>query len=428
MTWRLIAIFFVASTCFAQSYSTNDDAQLELYVNEALEKNPSAQEAFAQYRASLQRLPQVRSLPDPMLGATQYARRPETRVGSQITMLSFSQTFPWFGKLSDKEKVAAKEADAMREMYEARKAEIVHQVKLAYYDMGYLDRAIAITEEDQLLLEHYEKLAEARYAQGIGLQQAVVKLQADITRDRSRLEQLRRQRVNAEAALNALLNRPAESAIAEVDMRGRPEVEADFPSLYETARQRRPELQASLLQVERDEKRIQLARRNYWPDFTLGASFVNVGGRSDPAGLMSPPDQNGKNVYALTVGINIPIRRRKYDAAVLEATESKIASRRGYESTLNSVQASVRAVGFRIQTLKDQISLFQKTLVPQAELALRSTEAAYSTGTVGVLDLLDSERTLLDVRLGLAQLDSDYMKSLAEMERAIGAPFPEVTP
>ena len=85
-------------------------------------------------------------------------------------------------------------------------------------------------------------------------------------------------------------------------------------------------------------------------------------------------------------------------------------------------------MGFQIGTLKDQIALFEKTLVPQAELALRSTEAAYSTGTLGVLDLLDSERTLLDVRLGLAQLDSDYMKSLAEMERAIGAPFPEVKP
>jgi len=428
MIWRLIAIFLVASTCFAQSYSTNGDAQLEQYVNEALAKNPSAQEAFAQYRASLQKLPQVRSLPDPMLMVSQDARSPETRVGPQMTMLSLSQTFPWFGKLSDSEKVAAKEAEAMREMFEAQKAEVVRQVKLAYYDLAYLDRAIAITQEDQLLLEHYEKLAEARYAQGIGLQQAVVKLQVEITRDRNRLEQLRRQRVDAEAALNALLNRPAQSPIAGVATQDRPEVEADFPSLYETARQRRPEVQASLLQVERDEKRIQLARRNYWPDFTISANYVNVAKRMDPAGILNPPDQNGKDIYSFSVGINIPLRRRKYDAAVLEATESKIASRRGYESTLNSVEASVRAVGFRIQTLKEQISLFQKALVPQAELALRSTEAAYSTGTVGVLDLLDSERMLLDVRLGLAQLASDYMKSLAEMERAIGAPFPEVTP
>ena len=87
------------------------------------------------------------------------------------------------------------------------------------------------------------------------------------------------------------------------------------------------------------------------------------------------------------------------------------------------MEASVRAIGFSIETSERQISLFENTLLPQADQALRSTEAAYSTGSLGVLDLLDSERVLLDVRLGLAKLNSDYMKSLAEMERAIGAPF-----
>ena len=57
-----------------------------------------------------------------------------------------------------------------------------------------------------------------------------------------------------------------------------------------------------------------------------------------------------------------------------------------------------------------------------------SAEAAYSTGQLGVLDLLDSERVLLEVRLGLAQLNTDYFKALAEMERAVGTAFPEVQP
>lgn len=428
MIWRLGAIFFVAVACYGQSYSVNGDPQLDRYVQEALDQNPGVSEAFARYRASLQNLPQVRSLPDPMLMVTQDARSPETRVGPQMTMLSLSQTFPWFGKLSDSEKVAAKESEAMREMFEAQKSEVVRQVKLAYYDLAYLDRAITITREDQLLLEHYEKLAEARYSQGIGLQQGVVKLQTEITRDRNRLEDLRRQRVDAEAALNTLMNRAAESAIPEVAVPERPQAEVDLPRLYDTARARRPEVQAAMFQIEKEEKRIDLARRNYWPDFTLSANYVNVAKRMDPAGMLNPPDQNGKDIYSFSVGINIPLRRRKYDAAVLEATEAKIASRRGYESTVNSVEASIRAVGFRIQTIKEQIALFQRTLVPQSEQALRSTEAAYSTGTVEVLDLLDSERMLLEVRLGLAQLESDYMKSLAEMERAIGAPFPEVMP
>jgi outer membrane protein TolC len=208
----------------------------------------------------------------------------------------------------------------------------------------------------------------------------------------------------------------------------RPQADVDYDALRGLATRARPEVQTALLQIERDEKRIQLAEKSYWPDFSIGASFTNVNGRSDPAGVMSPPPQNGKNIYAISATINIPIRRRKYDAAIQEAVEDQFAAREGYRNVVNSVEGAVRAIGFRVETLKDQIALFERTLLPQAEQALASTEAAYSTGTLGVLDLLDSERFLLNMRLGLAQYVSDYMKALAEMERAIGAPFPEVTP
>ncbi len=418
-----ILILCMAGTSYSESYSTNGSPQLSAYIEQALERNPTVRQAFGRYQAARQRSPQASSLPDPMLGLAQYLRTPETRVGPQTTMLTLSQQFPWFGKLSDREKLTAKEALIFGQQYEAIKAEVVRQIKAAYYSLAYVDQAVSITEEDLSVLRHYETLAQARYSQGVGLQQAVVKLQAEITRDLNRLKVLRSHRVDAEAALNNLLDHASESPIEKVPFGNRPNAEVKYEKLYAMGRDRRPEVRASLLQIEKDEKRIQLAQKSYWPDVTLGASFVNVGQRSDLAGSMSPPEQNGKNVYALTVGINIPLRRRKYDAAVAEATEDKIASHEGYRNVLNSVETAIRSIGFRIQTLDEQILLFERTLLPQAEQSLRSTEAAYSTGTIGVLDLLDSERVLLEVRLGLAQLQSDYMKSLAEMERAIGAPF-----
>ncbi len=143
---------------------------------------------------------------------------------------------------------------------------------------------------------------------------------------------------------------------------------------------------------------------------------------------MNPPPDNGKDVYSLSVGVNIPIFRSKYDAGVQEATERFAAARQAYRSTVNNVGLAVRSIGFRLETIDDQIALFERALLPQAEQALRSTESAYATGTIGVLDLLDSERMLLEVRLGLARLESDYMKALAEMERSIGSAFPEERP
>ncbi|TDI55398.1 MAG: TolC family protein [Acidobacteria bacterium] len=304
----------------------------------------------------------------------------------------------------------------------------MRQVKLAYFDLGYIDRALAVTSQDQELLRLYETMAEARYSQGVGLQQAVIKLQAEITRVMSRSKELERQRVDAEATLNVLRDRPADEPISFVSLVRHPVEEIDAKQLYAIGRNERPEVKAAFLRIETNEKSIQLAERQYWPDFSLGASWGNVLGRRDEAGRMNPPPDNGKDVYSLSVGVNIPIFRSKYDAGVQEATERFAAARQAYRSTVNNVGLAVRSIGFRLETIDDQIALFERALLPQAEQALLSTESAYATGTIGVLDLLDSERMLLEVRLGLARLESDYMKALAEMERSIGSAFPEERP
>ncbi len=428
MLFLLCFTFLFPALALAQPYTANGDTRLDALITAALERSPDVHRSFSLYQAALQRIPQVTALPDPMLGLSRHVRTPETRVGPQTTLISLSQRFPWFGKLSDQGKVAAKNAAALAELHEASKLEVVRQVKLAYYDLSYIDRAISITQEDELLLKHYEQLAQARYSQGVGLQQGIVKLQAEITRDLNRMTILRSQRVDAEAALNTVRDHPAETPVALVDFPQRPRVKVDLNKLYASGRSARPEVKAAFLDIERNEKRIHLAQRQYWPDVTLGASWGNVRSRNDELGLLSPPENNGKDLYSLTFGINIPLFRSKYDAGVREAAEGFSAARQAYRDTVNRVELSIRSLGFRIQTIQEQIDLFERALLPQAEQALRSTEVAYSTGTVGVIDLLDGERVLLDVRIGLARLATDYMKALAEMERAIGSPFPEVTP
>ena len=424
MVGRIAVLSLFAAAAMAQPFATNADERLARYIEEALRRHPAISESLAAYRSSLQRIPQVTALPEPQFGITQYARSPETRVGPQTTTLSISQRLPWFGKLSDRGKVAAKEAEMQREAHETSKSEIVRQVKQAYYELIYIDQAIAITEQDRGLLGHFETLSQARYAQGVGLQQAVVKLQAEITRDTTRLQSLLRRRVDAEAALNTLRDLPPEASVPPTVLQFETVPPPDLQVLYATGRRRRPEMRAAFHHIEQNEKRIHAARRNYWPDLTVGAGFTNVNGRDDlPLGVM-PPLGNGKNIYSFTLGVDLPLRRRKYDAGLLEATEGLIAAREGYRRTENLVEASIRSLAHRLESVGEQISLFEKVLLPQAEQAVRSTEAAYSSGSLGVLELLDSERTSLEVRIGLARLQSDYMNALADMERAIGAPFP----
>jgi outer membrane protein TolC len=434
MVWTLLQ---VQSAVFAQTEEQvtmqaeeEPDYYAELpllrqYVGQALERNPSIQEVLARYRAALQRVPQVTALPDPVFGFSQAIRSVETRVGPQHNGFVLSQAFPWFGKLDLRGKVAVEEAASWYQLYRARQREVISQLKRAFYELGYIDTAIQINEEERSLLEHYEGLAQTRYATGQGLQQAVIKIQAEITRVMDRLEILERQRVTLSANINTLMNRPPHDPVPGVERLSLPRVQLSLEELYALGEKNRQELKAAQALIERSERSIDLAKKNYWPDFVVSAGLVNVGDRGDPAGIAEPPLDNGKNAFSLSVGINIPIWRDKYDAGVQEAAETLVAQRSSYANVLNEMEFSIRDQVIRLETLLEQVDLYENALIPQAEESLRSTEAAYETGQLGVLDLLDSERVLLNVRLVNARYYSDFLLALANLERAVGVKFPE---
>jgi cobalt-zinc-cadmium efflux system outer membrane protein len=398
---------------------------LRQYVGEALECNPSIQEALARYRAALERASRVTALPDPVFGFSQAIRSVETRVGPQHNSFAFTQAFPWFGTLDLRGKVAVEEAASWYQLYRARQREVISQIKRAFYELSYIDAAIQINEEERSLLEHYEALAETRYATGQGLQQAVIKIQAEITRVTDRLEVLDRQRSTLSANINTLVDRPPDDPIPAVERLSLPQVQLDLEELYALGEKNRQELKAAQALIERSERSIDLAKKSYWPDFMVSAGLVNIGARGDPAGIAQPPPDNGKNAFSLSVGISIPIWRDKYDAGVEAAAETLSAQRWNYVNVLNQMEFSIRDQVIRLETLQQQVDLYEDVLIPQAEESLRSTEAAYQTGQLGVLDLLDSERVLLNARLVNARYDSDFLVALAHLERAVGTKFPE---
>ena len=423
MFMHLVAALALAAAPPLQTYATHGDDRLAVLIKEALQDNPDVLRAFADYQAALHRVPQATAVPDPNLTVTQFARSVETRVGSQQRMLAVSQSIPGVGKRAVKGQLASKAAAVSDELYRATQAEVVLRVKHAYYDLGFLDRALSASQQDEALLEHFEEIARRRYAQGFGLQGDVLRLQAQITNALHRRQQLLAQRVDLEAVLNALRDRPADTPVAEVHFADLPALHLDLESLAAIARRERPELRAAFLEIEEREKSMHLARIQHRPDFTVGLTWGNVRARGSTATDMLIPG-DGKDSYAISIGLTLPVFRGKYDAGIREAAERYAAARFAYRDSARSMESGVRAISFRIETIKRQLDLFERTLVPQAEQALRSTESAYSNGTVEVTGLLDSQRALLDVQLGLARLRADYLKAVADLERTIGSGVP----
>ena len=203
---------------------------------------------------------QVTALPDPVVTFNQALRSVETRVGPQRNSYMISQAFPWFGKLDLQGQVARQSATARYHLYTARQRDVIAEVKQAYYHLAYVDQAVRISEEERSLLEHYEALAETRYATGQGLQQAVIKMQAEITKVMNRLEMLALQRATLAARLNTLRDRPPEGALPPVAPLSLPEVTLDLAELYTLGDLNRDELQAATALIEGAERSIERAK------------------------------------------------------------------------------------------------------------------------------------------------------------------------
>ena len=411
----------------SMDYATHGDQRLGALLAEALERNAGVRAAAWEAAAAGQRIPLATALPEPTVQVTGFARSPETRLGAQSAGVSVTQKLPWFGKRADQGQVATMHAARLQALADAQRAEVVRQVKIAYFELAYLDHATANAFEAEHLVQHYESLVRTRYSQGLGSQQAVVRLQARITDHRARRQTLVRQRVAAESALNALRDQPAQAAIGPVELGTRPAAVVDDDRLRAIGRVSRPEARAAQLAVESSEVGVRLARRRQWPDVVVGAVWGRIDhfeAMTGSSGAAVRPAGSGKDTLGFTVAVNVPLDRAGYDARVQEALARHAAALASHRSVLADLEQAIRTAGFALTTIEAQATLAATAQLPQAEQALRASEEAYAAGTGDIVDLLASEQALLDVRLALARLEADYRQTLADVERAIGVPFP----
>ncbi len=414
----------------ADRIRANLEPDLAALVDEVLERNPDLARLRASAAASEQRAPQSRALPDPMAGLTAFLSTPETRVGPQQASATISQRFPWFGKLRLREREALLRAAAARLEVEARRLEMVTETRRLVHELAFLEAEERVVREDRATLSHFEELARSRYASGVGLSQAVIKIQAEITKDDYRLLGIETRQASLQAALNALRDRAADESLPGFVLDGpRPEFADGMPeTLLAVAREGRPEVARARLLLEATGVGIELAEKEYRPDVTVGLGYTLVGRRDDAPGRAAPPPGNGDDILGLTVGINLPVRRQKLEAAVLQASALESASREGLRSVLTAIQQSLGDLSARLPLTLDQLSLFEDLLLVQAEEALRSAETAYASGSQGALDFLDAERVLLDVRVASARALADSLVLVARLEGALGAPLTDVVP
>ena len=385
------------------------------YLAYAALNNPGLEAAFNRFKAALERVPQVRAMPDPRFTYKYFIEEVETRVGPQRQSFGISQLFPWFGKLDLRGDVAAQAANAARQRYEAAKLKLFFEVKDAYYEYYYLVKSIDITKENVSLTKHLESVARSRYKAAVGKHPDVIRAQVEMGKLEDRYRTLLDLQQPVVARLNAALNRPVEADIPwpteiqfdEVDIADQ-ELLAELVSVN-------PELKALDFEITQNKKSIDLAKKAYYPDFTFGLNLIDVD--DSPGGS---PSDNGKDPVIASVSVNIPLWREKYAAGVREARSRYFAARREHTEKSNSLSSRLKMILYRFRDAERKIDLYRDALLPKAGESLKVTESSFRAAGGSFTDLIDAQRILLEFALSYERSLADRSQSLAELEMLVG--------
>jgi len=401
------------------SAALGDGPDADAFVRHALYHSPAVEAAYQRWVAAAERAPQAGALPDPRVSLGLFLEEVETRVGPQEARFGVSQGFPWPGLLEKREDAAARAALASWRRFEGVRLEVKRRVMTALHELAYLDRAVAITRENLDLLASFEEVVRARYRVGAGQHPDLIRVQVELGELEDRLAQLAAMRPAYVAELNAELNRPAGASVAPLgDLEGRV-VDADAGALVETARRASAELHALGEEVQRRRELTEAARLEGRPGFVVGLDYIVTGSAVNP----NTPG-SGDDPVLLTLGVDVPLWRDKYDALVRESIARRMAAVRELDAESNRLSAAVHRAWFDHTDAHRRARLYERTLIPKAEESLRATLAGYRAGDAGFLDVLDAERTLLEFALAAERARADRGVALAELASLVGGAIP----
>lgn len=417
--WRDDRDAMTANPADADLPALDEGATLADYRRYALLNNPGVEAAYQRWLAMAERVPQVRALPDPRVTFGVFLNEVETRVGPQQARMGVSQMFPWFGKLAAREDAASRSAMAAFRQFEARRLVVVERVTAALQEARYLDAALALNDENLALLQQFEEIVRARYRVGQGGHPDLARVQVELGKQEDRIRRLRDLRPVVVAQLNAALNRPANAAVPPLTALAEPVVELEMDALIDAAGTRNPELAALLEQIEAERAMTKVARLDGYPEFTVGVDYIFTGDA-----MNSSINESGDDPVILNFGLSLPLWREKYEAGVRESTAKRLALGHEHAERLNQLSAEIHRAAFEHEDAQRRIELYENTLIPKADESLGASLGAFRTGEASFLDLLDTERTLLEFRLMVERARADRAIALAKLETLTGGALP----
>jgi outer membrane protein, heavy metal efflux system len=450
--WHILPLFlcFAASTLAASRAGGQVAISLDALVARADSANPALKAARDRVTAAAARVRPTAAWADPVLTAGiqnlplgnetpttagGHGGAASTIPGDPMTMkmVGLSQTIPYPGKLSFRREAAEREVDAAKANLDAARLAVARDVRTSFFELAYIDRALAIVERNRSVLADVIQVTEAHYASGTGGQQDVLKARVEAARLGEHASALVEKRRATSAELNAMLNRDdtisvpsaavperiVQAAIPADPNRirfaaqtlGARTMDSPIPPLAELqdlAVRQNPTLREHEANIAAQLARVELARKASKPDFDVSLQYGQRNQRPD--------------MITAEVSIPLPIHKRaRQDQQLAEASADLAAMESEHRASVNSIRAQVARLVSELERGRTQLAIYTKAILPQGGAAATAALASYQSGKTDLLTVLDNQSTLFTYETEYYRSLSDFAKNLAELERIVGS-------
>lgn len=391
---------------------------LDELIQEALINNSELKGLFLAWKSDLLKTVSAGTLPEPFFSYSNYIEAVETRVGPQEQSFQLTQQFPFFGKRSKREQRAMTKALQTKERYNASKLKLIYDVKEAYYEYVYLKQMVKITDTNEKLLNHFEKIVQTGYRSGKAANENLLKAQVSLALladEKTALEDMAKASL---VRIKALVGLSVESDLKPDLSYELFTIEAskfDIGTFTQDMLKSNPVLKEVLYRLDEARHSVSLAKLKFFPDVTVGGTYIET------AESQFDVAESGKDPVIVMAKVNLPIWYSSLNSSLL-AAKSYFDSQKNLLADMEAkLQAELALVFYKVKDAHRKINLYGNGLIPKANQILKTTEASYKSGEVDFLSLIDAQRSILDMELKFAKAKADYSKQMAKLEQLTGS-------
>jgi outer membrane protein TolC len=402
---------------------------LQSLIDEALKANPEVKQMRSLHRASKEVIKYAGALDDPEAMFAIKDLPTDTWSFSQDDetqkMWELTQKLPFPGKRRLRREVAESQAQADGLTYQDKANEVRAKVIISYWNLSLARSSFEITQKNKQFWEQVVQVAETRYSVGRGNQADVLQAQVELGNYLDRLFQWTQKQESAKGDLNALRSQPGQAPLPQPQLLAPRPMRMGFDDLLAQA-EGRPQLHALKALITKQEKAVDLAKKEYFPDVTIG---VNYASRENKEILDKETRFSLKraDMFGTKFIINLPIwHGSKIKPKIREEMAKQDAAKDAHQASWNQLAAAIKDRHSKLQRLSRQIALMDQGIIPQARQALAASLASYQVGSLDFGQLYQSQIMVYNTEIQLQEYLKDFEENWAELEWLVGRELPRV--